>query len=55
MTLILTFEDLGDGKTRYTARAKHWSEADREAHEKMGFAEGWGRCTAQLTELAARL
>ena len=39
MTLILTFEDLGGGKTRYTARARHWSEADREAHEKMGFAE----------------
>ena len=55
MMLILTFEDLGSGKTRYTARAKHWSEADREAHEKMDFAEGWGLATNQLAELAARL
>ena len=55
MTLILTFEDLGNGSTRYTARARHWNEADREAHEKMGFVEGWGRCTDQLAELAGRL
>jgi uncharacterized protein YndB with AHSA1/START domain len=55
MTLILTFEDLGQGTTRYTARARHWTEADRESHEKMGFAEGWGRCTSQLAELAATL
>jgi uncharacterized protein YndB with AHSA1/START domain len=55
MTLILTFEDLGNGRTRYTARARHWTEADREAHEKMGFHEGWGQCTSQLAELAARL
>lgn len=55
MTLILSFEDLGNGSTRYTARARHWNAADREAHEKMGFAEGWGRCTTQLAELATTL
>lgn len=55
MTLILTFEALAEGRARYTARARHWTEADREAHETMGFAEGWGRCTDQLAELAARL
>ena len=55
MTLILTFEDLGVGTTRYTARARHWTEADREAHEARGFAEGWGVCTDQLAELAATL
>jgi uncharacterized protein YndB with AHSA1/START domain len=55
MTLVITFDDLGGGKTRYTARARHWSAADLEAHEKMGFHEGWGRCTDQLAELAARL
>lgn len=55
MTLILTFEDLGDGTTRYTARARDWTEADRAEHEKMGFTEGWGRCTDQLAELAATL
>jgi uncharacterized protein YndB with AHSA1/START domain len=50
MTLILTFEDEG-GKTRYTARVLHWTVADREAHEKMGFHEGWGKAADQLTAL----
>ena len=54
MTLILTFEDEG-GKTRYTARARHWTVADRETHEKMGFHQGWGICTDQLTALVARI
>jgi uncharacterized protein YndB with AHSA1/START domain len=53
-TGIITFEDEG-GKTRYTARALHWTVADREAHEKMGFHEGWGLCADQLVELAARI
>jgi uncharacterized protein YndB with AHSA1/START domain len=53
-TAILTFEDQG-GKTKYTARALHWTVADREAHEKMGFHEGWGQCTDQLAKLAATL
>ena len=55
MTGIVTFEDIGSGKTRYTARVLHWSDADREAHEKMGFHKGWGQCTDQLAELAARI
>lgn len=50
MTLILTFEEEG-GKTRYTARARHWTVEDREAHEKMGFHQGWGICTDQLEAL----
>ena len=50
MTGIIDFEELG-GKTRYTARALHWTEADRDAHEKMGFHEGWGKATDQLVEL----
>ena len=54
MTLILTFEDEA-GKTRYTARARHWTAADREAHEKMGFHQGWGICTDQLTALVAKI
>ena len=54
MVGILTFEDEG-GKTRYTARVRHWSLADREAHEKMGFHEGWGIATDQLTALAQKL
>jgi uncharacterized protein YndB with AHSA1/START domain len=55
MTAVITFEDAGGGKTRYTARARHWSVADRESHEKMGFHEGWGMATTQLEALARRL
>ena len=54
MTVILTFEDEG-GKTRYTARVRHWSVEDREMHEKMGFHQGWGQCADQLAALAKTL
>jgi uncharacterized protein YndB with AHSA1/START domain len=54
MTVILTFENQG-GQTKYTARVRHWSVADREAHEKMGFHPGWGQCTDQLAALVAKL
>jgi len=54
MTAILTFEPQGD-KTLYTARVRHWTVEDREAHEKMGFHQGWGICTDQLAALAATL
>ena len=30
-------------------------KVDREAREKMGFPEGWGRCADPLSELAARI
>ena len=50
----LTFENEG-GKTRYTARVLHWSVEDRQAHEKMGFHEGWGIATNQLEALAKSL
>ena len=54
MTGIVSFEPEG-GRTRYTARVRHWTEADREAHEKMGFHPGWTQCTEQLAALAERL
>jgi uncharacterized protein YndB with AHSA1/START domain len=54
MTAVVTFVN-ENGKTRYTARALHWSEADRETHEKMGFHEGWGRAADQLEALLARI
>ena len=54
MTVILTFEAEG-GKTRYTARVRHWTVADRETHEKMGFHQGWGICADQLTALVAKI
>jgi uncharacterized protein YndB with AHSA1/START domain len=53
MTVIVTFEDVG-GKTKYTARVLHWTVADREAHEKMGFHQGWGQCADQLAAVASR-
>jgi len=53
-TVVLTFEDEG-GKTRYTARARHWTVADKEQHEQMGFHQGWGVATDQLEALAKTL
>jgi uncharacterized protein YndB with AHSA1/START domain len=54
VTGVLTFEDVG-GKTKYTARVFHWTVADREAHEKMGFHQGWTKATEQLAEVVATL
>lgn len=54
MTLILTFEEEA-GKTRYTAIARHWSVADKETHENMGFHVGWGICADQLAALVASI
>jgi uncharacterized protein YndB with AHSA1/START domain len=55
MTAVLTFEDAGGGKTKYTARVHHWSVADREAHERMGFHAGWSKATDQLEAVVAEL
>jgi uncharacterized protein YndB with AHSA1/START domain len=54
MTVVLTFEDVG-GKTRYTATVHHWTVADRETHEQMGFHQGWGLCADQLAAVVAKL
>jgi uncharacterized protein YndB with AHSA1/START domain len=54
MTVIITFEDEG-GNTKYTARVSHWTVADREQHEKMGFHQGWSQCADQLASLVAKL
>jgi uncharacterized protein YndB with AHSA1/START domain len=32
----------------------HWTVADREAHEKMGFYQGWGQCADQLAPLVTK-
>ena len=53
-TGVLTFENEA-GKTRYTARALHWTREDCEAHAKMGFHTGWGIATDQMTALARTL
>ena len=55
ITCILTFEDAGNGKTLYTARVRHWTVADREAHEKISFNEGWGIVTNQFEAMAQKL
>jgi uncharacterized protein YndB with AHSA1/START domain len=54
MVAKVMFEDLG-GKTEYTAIAQHWTVADRETHEKMGFHEGWGICADQLAAVLETL
>jgi len=52
MVGVVEFEDLGDGTTRYTATARHWSVEDRKTHEQMGFQEGWGIVADQMAEVA---
>jgi uncharacterized protein YndB with AHSA1/START domain len=54
MTAITTFEPLGK-KTKYTARALHWTHKDKEDHIQMGFHEGWGTAADQLAELLATM
>lgn len=50
MVGIWEIEPEGDG-TRYTARARHWSEEAMIQHRDMGFVEGWTICADQLAEL----
>lgn len=55
MTAILTFEDIGNGRTRYTAVARHRSKETAERHKQMGFHDGWGTVAAQLEAYAQGL
>lgn len=50
-TGILTFETLPNGKTRYTARAVHWTKEACEKHAAMGFLDGWSKAFDQLVEV----
>jgi uncharacterized protein YndB with AHSA1/START domain len=52
-TAVTTFEPLPGGRTRYTARALHWTAENRERHEKMGFHQGWGESVDRLVSLVA--
>lgn len=47
---IWEIEPDGTG-TRYTARARHWTDEAMNRHREMGFEEGWSACAAQLKEL----
>lgn len=55
MAAHITFEPLDGGRTRYVARAMHWSEETLKQHEEMGFHGGWGTMAAQLEALAQTL
>jgi uncharacterized protein YndB with AHSA1/START domain len=49
MTASILVEPHPEG-ARYTAIAKHKSQADRKAHEDMGFHDGWSAALDQLVE-----
>lgn len=49
-TAVITIKPEGKG-TRYRAVAMHSDEAGRNQHEKMGFADGWGKALDQLVEM----
>ena len=55
MTAIVTFEDLGNGRTRYRAVARHRNADTARAHREMGFFDGWGTVAAQLEAYAQGL
>lgn len=50
MTATIELDDLGGGRTRYTATAAHWNLNDAKAHEEMGFFQGWNTALDQLVE-----
>jgi uncharacterized protein YndB with AHSA1/START domain len=53
-TAIATFEEY-NGKTKYMARALHWTVANREKHEQMGFYQGWGESLDRLASLVTKI
>lgn len=55
MAAQVTFDDAGEGKTRYLARARHWTDEAMKEHQAMGFHEGWGKAADQLEALAQSL
>ncbi|MFC3167704.1 SRPBCC family protein [Paracoccus fontiphilus] len=55
MTAHVSFEDAGASRTRYVARALHWTPEARAEHEAMGFHSGWNAAADQLEQLAKSL
>ncbi|MEU2006881.1 SRPBCC family protein [Rhodococcus sp. NPDC019627] len=53
MSAIITLADHPQG-TEYVAHVMHKNNADRNMHEEMGFADGWGTVIAQLAALVER-
>lgn len=54
-TAIVTFEALPAGRSRYTARALHWTAENCARHEQMGFHQGWGESLDRLVRCIMRL
>src|SRR5688572_9632971 len=50
-TAVTTLDDMGDGRTHYTARALHWTVENCAKHEAMGFHQGWGESLDRLAAL----
>lgn len=55
MTAIITFDDIGNGRTRYTALARHRTAELAKQHAEMGFHSGWGTAATQLETYAQTL
>ena len=55
LTAILTFEDIGGGRTKYTAIARHRNADSAKTHKDMGFYDGWGTVVTQLEAYAQGL
>lgn len=55
MTAIVSFGDLGGGRTRYTAIARHRNADAARTHAEMGFHDGWGTVATQLEAYAQGL
>lgn len=53
-TAVATFEEMADGKTMFTARALHWTAANKEKHAQMGFHDGWGESLDRLAALVTK-
>lgn len=50
-TASIILEDLGNGRTRYIAHARHADATGNKAHADMGFEHGWGAALDQLVAL----
>ena len=55
MTALIELSGEKDGQTAYRARARHWTMADKDAHEEMRFQDGWSKAARQLEALARTL
>lgn len=54
MTAEVTLQEVEGNKTLYTARAMHWRAEDKQAHETMGFHDGWGQSLDRLVTLVTQ-